>query len=142
MRSRWLAYHRNTLIRIILIQKPEPSGGEAAESRVWNRVREIWPTKQLTHALQGSFTCRKSTTWTDGFTSLRRKCALRILSLIKIHRPRPGRNPQQRVPWVPWQAREVYKQKENTGKKSESISGWKKEYLTVRRFPDNAGSSW
>jgi hypothetical protein len=38
-------------ILIILIQEPEPSGSEAGESRVRNRVREILPTKHLTHAL-------------------------------------------------------------------------------------------
>jgi hypothetical protein len=39
----------NTLIRIILIQQPEPSDSEAGESRVRNRGREMWPTKHLTH---------------------------------------------------------------------------------------------
>jgi hypothetical protein len=38
-------------ILIILIPQAEPSGSEAGEPRVRNRVREIWPTKQLTHAL-------------------------------------------------------------------------------------------
>jgi hypothetical protein len=44
MRSRWLVYRLNTLILIILIQQPEPSGSEAGESWVRNRVREILPT--------------------------------------------------------------------------------------------------
>jgi hypothetical protein len=30
---------------------------------VRSRGREIWPTKHLTRALQGTFTCRKCTTW-------------------------------------------------------------------------------
>jgi hypothetical protein len=47
MRSRWLAYRPNTLILILLIQQPEPSGSEAGESRVRNRVREILPTKHI-----------------------------------------------------------------------------------------------
>jgi hypothetical protein len=33
MRSRWLASRFNTLILIILIQQPEPSGSEAGESQ-------------------------------------------------------------------------------------------------------------
>jgi hypothetical protein len=51
MRSRWLACSPNTRIRIVLVQQPEPSGSEAGESRVRNRGREIWPTKNVTHAL-------------------------------------------------------------------------------------------
>jgi hypothetical protein len=46
MKSRWLACCLNTLILIILIQQPEPSGNEAGESWVRNRVREILPTNQ------------------------------------------------------------------------------------------------
>jgi hypothetical protein len=38
----------------ILIQQPESSGSEAGEPRVRNKVREILPTKRLTHALCGS----------------------------------------------------------------------------------------
>jgi hypothetical protein len=51
MRSRWLDCCLNTLILIILIQQPQPSGSEVGESRVRNRVREMLPTKHLTHAL-------------------------------------------------------------------------------------------
>jgi hypothetical protein len=51
MRSRWLAYHLNAHILIILIQQPEPSGIEAGETWVRNRVQESLPTKHLTHAL-------------------------------------------------------------------------------------------
>jgi hypothetical protein len=42
MKSRWLGYRLNTLILIILIQQPEPSGGEARETRERNRIREIF----------------------------------------------------------------------------------------------------
>jgi hypothetical protein len=104
MRSRWLVYRPNTLTRIILIQQPEPSGGEAGESRVTNKSREIWPTKHLTRALLGSFTCRKFTTWDRRlYFPSEGSARYGFLSPIKIHRPRPDRNPQLRVPWVPWQ---------------------------------------
>jgi hypothetical protein len=46
------------------------------------RGREIWPTKHLTHAQQGYFTCRKSTTWDR--LCLGKKCALRITNLEKL----------------------------------------------------------
>jgi hypothetical protein len=52
-----------SLINNQLIQQPEPSGSEAGESRVRNRVRVSLPTRHLARALKGSFTCRKSTTW-------------------------------------------------------------------------------
>jgi hypothetical protein len=42
MRSGWLVYRPNTLIRIFLIQQPEPSVSEAGELEVRNRVREIY----------------------------------------------------------------------------------------------------
>jgi hypothetical protein len=45
MRNRWLVYHLNALILIILIQQPEPSVSEAGESRVRNRFREILPLR-------------------------------------------------------------------------------------------------
>jgi hypothetical protein len=51
MKGRRLAYRLNTLILIILIQQPEPSGSEAGESRMRNRGLEILPTKDLSHAL-------------------------------------------------------------------------------------------
>jgi hypothetical protein len=79
----------------LLIQQPEPSGSEDGESRVRNKGPEIWPTKHLSCSV-GFFTCRKSMTWdrrlyfpSEG-----------LLSPTKFHRPRPERNPQQRVPWV------------------------------------------
>jgi hypothetical protein len=56
MRSRWLVCHLKTLIVIILIQQPEPSGSEAGEAWVRNRVWEILLTKHLTHTPEGSFT--------------------------------------------------------------------------------------
>jgi hypothetical protein len=91
--------------RISLIQQPEPSGIEAGESQVRNRVREVWPPKHLTHVLQGSFTCRKSMTWDRRlYFPSEGSARYGFLSPIKIHRPRPNRNPQKRVPWVPWQA--------------------------------------
>jgi hypothetical protein len=62
-------------------------------------------TKHLTHALWGSFTCRKCTTWDRRFfVSSKGNERYRLLSHIKTHRPRPGRNPQLWVPWVSWQA--------------------------------------
>jgi hypothetical protein len=48
MRSRWLVYRLNTLILIILIQQPEPSGSEAGESRVRDRVLQIRWVSYLT----------------------------------------------------------------------------------------------
>jgi hypothetical protein len=83
-----------------LLPQHEPSSSEAGESRVRNRVREILPKKHLTRALQGSFTCRKSTTWTDGFTSPPGKCELRIF--ITHKNPPPSAGPE---PVGPGQAR-------------------------------------
>jgi hypothetical protein len=51
MRGRWLVRCLNTFILIILIQEPEPSGSEAGESQVRNRVWEILRIKRLTHAV-------------------------------------------------------------------------------------------
>ena len=48
--------------------------------------------------IQESFTCRKSTTWDNGFTSLPKEEVLRIFSPWKIRRPRLGLNPRS---WVP-----------------------------------------
>jgi hypothetical protein len=73
-----MAFHLNTLVLIILIQQPEPSGSEAGVSQVKNWVREILLTKHLTHALQGSFTCRKSMIWDQRFYFLPKGSALRI----------------------------------------------------------------
>jgi hypothetical protein len=70
MRSRWLAFCPNTLILIVLIQQPEPSGSKAGESRVRNRGRGILPTKHLTlmlcRVLLRAVNLRQGT---DGFTS-------------------------------------------------------------------------
>ena len=53
---------------------------------------------RLPRNIQGSFTCRKSTTWENGCTSLPKEGVLRIFSPWKIRRLRPGLNPQT---WVP-----------------------------------------
>ena len=53
---------------------------------------------RLPRNIQGSFTCRKSTTWDNGFTSLPKEGVLRIFSPWKIRRLRPGLNPRT---WVP-----------------------------------------
>jgi hypothetical protein len=44
------------------ITKSEPSGSKAGESQLRNGAEKILPTKHLIHAVQGSFTCCKSTT--------------------------------------------------------------------------------
>ena len=51
---------------------------------------------RLPRNIQGSFTCRKSTT--NGFSSLAKEGVLRIFSPWKIRRLRPGLNPWT---WVP-----------------------------------------
>ena len=48
--------------------------------------------------IQGSFTCRKCTAWTDGFTSPPKEDVLRIFSPWKIQRLRSGLKPRT---WVP-----------------------------------------
>jgi hypothetical protein len=62
--------------------------------------------------LQGSFTCRKSTTWDRRlYFPSEGSARYGFLSPIKIHRPRPDRKPQQTVPWVLWQARKPLNQR-------------------------------
>jgi hypothetical protein len=69
MRSRWLAYRPNTRNRIILIEKPEPSGSELREARVRTGVGKfgrqsisLMLRRDLLHAVN----LRHGT---DGFTS-------------------------------------------------------------------------
>ena len=52
---------------------------------------------RLPRSIQESFTCRKPTTWTDGFTSPPKEGVLRIFSPWKIWRLQPGLNPRT---WV------------------------------------------
>ena len=61
--------------------------------------RWIFPENALLpRNIQGSFTCRKSTTWDKRFTSLPREGVLRIFSSWKIRRVRQGLNPRTCVP--------------------------------------------
>jgi hypothetical protein len=55
----------------------------------------ILQAKYLCHTPQGSLTCRKlERHGADSFTSPPKEVVLRILSPLKIHRPRPGLNPR------------------------------------------------
>ena len=53
---------------------------------------------RLPRNIQGSFTCRKSTTWENDFTFLPKEGVLRIFSPWKIRRLRPCLNPRT---WLP-----------------------------------------
>ena len=61
---------------------------------------------RLPRNIQGPFTCRKPTTWTDGFTSPPKEGVLRIFSPWKIQRLRSGLNPRT---WPPLDHRSRYK---------------------------------
>jgi hypothetical protein len=67
-------------------ETPSSEAGKLGEKLPW-----ILLTKYLLHTPQGWLTCRKIL---RRFTSPPNKIALRILSALKIHHPRPGLNPQ------------------------------------------------
>jgi hypothetical protein len=74
---------------------PAETPSSEAGRNFGERCSLILLVKYLCHTPQGSLKCRKVLRHeTDDFTSLPKEVVLRILSPIRIHRPRPGLNPR------------------------------------------------